>query len=158
MRWCNSHSNAGGWDAEWKGCSWHMFGVCMAERSGGVPVINLSWISQESSRSCSQIWRCKCSQRCVLASLVGWKSYQGWAGERSWKPPLPAPALRPALIYLVVWWSGLGSWTSWKTVLYLIFPGLFSTWKISQPALLQEHRNACIKHSAELGTPWAAVL
>lgn len=41
---------------------------------------------------------------------------------------------------------------------YLILLGLFSIWKISQPTLLQDHRNACINPSAELGAPLAAGL
>lgn len=40
----------------------------------------------------------------------------------------------------------------------LFFPGLFSTWKISQSTLLEEHRDACMEHGAELDALQAAVL
>lgn len=41
---------------------------------------------------------------------------------------------------------------------FLIFPRLFSAWKISQATLLQNQRRAYISHSSELGAPQAAVL
>lgn len=105
MRWCSSHSKAGGSDRGWERCSWCMFVMWLVEGSGGSQVINLSWASQESSRSCRQIGKCKCSQGCMSASPMGWKCSQSGGGTGGLETP-PPPESSPEFSGCMTEWPG----------------------------------------------------
>lgn len=90
----------------------------------------------------------------------GLKKFSGWGGRERLGTTSSRAESRPELPSCMPNLSGeLKQLENVCFVLFfLIFPRLFSAWKISQATLLQNQRRAYISHSSELGAPQAAVL